>query len=519
MPLMKKLMKQIAALIALLFVTCHGDAHSTGRRRAVLIGINDYTAAKPYQRDLPNLSGAVNDVEEIARLLVERHGFDPRDIVTLTNTKATRSAILSALQRHLLRPAAKDDVLLFYFAGHGSQVRNSRSDESDLLDESLVPADSSVDVRDIRDKELRPIFNRILDRGARLTVILDNCHSASGARGTRVRGVRADLRDVVDGTNYGPRPEDRGALVIAATQDTDNAWETRDQQKRMHGAFSWAWIRAMRDASPSEPASATFARAAARLRAERPSQKPVLAGLRRITQTPFLGTDIVHSRAVIAVEKVRPDGTILLHGGRADGVGIGTRLRPVNKSHTELTVTSLNGAGRSEARGGAVAAGALMEIVDGAAPDWDRLQSPDNGQFPYRLAIRRLRDHSWADDVLFGYESYELYLRAGHLPSDIPPRYIYVFVIDSHGRRVLLYGASSVENRFPLPGPAPSEISLGTTATFEVVPPYGRDAYYLLTTDEPLPNPRVLEWEGVRSAAASLWSIERRVRQSVPPRR
>lgn len=511
-------MKRTFALAALLFAVC-GSTADPGRRRAVLVGINDYSAAKPHQRDLPNLSGTVNDVEELRQLLIDRHGFAARDIVTLTDRQATRKAILTALQEHLLRPAAKDDVLLFYFAGHGSQVRNSRSDEPDRLDETLVPADSSAEVRDIRDKELRPILNRMLDRGARLTVMLDNCHSGSGARGTGTRGVRADLRDIADGTQYGPRPEDRGALVIAATQDTGDAREIRDERKRMHGAFTWAWIRAMRDASPFEPASETFARAAARLRAERPSQQPVLAGLASVTQIPFLGTSAVRNRRAIAVEQVRPDGTVLLHGGRVHGLKVGTRLRAVDDPKTELTVTALHGAGRGEARGHAVAAGALLEIDGWTAPAWHRLASPRDAQFPYRLAIRRQRDGLWADSVLFGEETYALYLRAEHPPAQVAPRHVYVLVIDSHGRRFLLYGTSSVENRFPRPGRAPAEIPLGPTAVFDVVPPYGLDTYYLLTTDEPLPNPRVLEWENVRSAAPSLWSIERRTFESVPPRR
>lgn len=513
------LMKRTFAIVALLFVSCSGNADPNSRR-AVLVGINDYSAATPIGRDVPNLSGAVNDVEEMMQLLIERHDFDARNIVTLTDKQATRKAILSALRRHLLRPASKDDVLLFYFAGHGSQVRNSRSDEPDRLDESLVPADSGVRVRDIRDKELRPIFNRILDRGARLTVLLDNCHSGSGARGLGVRGVRADLRDVADGTHYGPRPEDRGALVIAATQDTDTAVEVRDAQKKMHGAFSWAWIRAMRDGSPAESVSETFARAAARLRAERPFQQPVLAGLAHVTQIPFLGTRAVRNRRTIAVEKVRPDGTILLNGGRAHGLSVGTRLRPVNDPETELTVTALRGAGRSEARGDdrhPVAAGTLMEIDDWAAPEWDRLASTGDTQFPYRLAIRRKRDGTWANGILFGNETYEVCLRADRPQENVPPRYVYVFVIDSHGRRVLLYGTSSVENRFPRPGSAAADICLGPTAVFDVVPPYGIDTYYLLTTDVPLPNPRVLEWEGVRAVGASVWSVERRVFESVPP--
>src|SRR5262249_50106839 len=154
--------------------------------------------------------------------------------------------------------AGKDDVVLFYFAGHGSQVRNSRSDEPDFLDESLVPADSRAGAADIRDKELRLYFNRILHRGAHLTVMLDNCHSGSGARGllteAHPRGVKPDLRDVADGSRA-PRPEDRGALVLAAAEDFDAAWETRDKSGVHHGAFTWAWMRALRDASPGEPVS------------------------------------------------------------------------------------------------------------------------------------------------------------------------------------------------------------------------------------------------------------------------
>src|SRR5206468_3725245 len=120
----------------------------------------------------------VNDVNTMRDMLVALYGFDRNDIVTVTDQAATRDAILGDLER-LVNAAAKDDVILFYYAGHGSQVRNSSSEERDKLDESLVPADSRAGAPDIRDKELRILFNRILDRGARLTVILDNCHSSS----------------------------------------------------------------------------------------------------------------------------------------------------------------------------------------------------------------------------------------------------------------------------------------------------------------------------------------------------
>jgi hypothetical protein len=741
------------------------DAQPAGRRRALLVGVDDYTAshldaqpglAPAPGRDWPNLKGAVGDVGAIGEMLVLLYGFDPHDIVTLTDQAATRAAILETLD-DLARNAGRGDIILFYYAGHGSQVRNSLSDELDELDESLVPADSRAGARDIRDKELRRIFNRILDRGARLTVILDNCHSGSGARGlatgARPRGVKADLRDVADAAEAGPRPEDRGALVLSAAQDFDAAWETRDERGTFHGAFSWALMRAMRDSSPGETAMETFLRAQARMRAETPFQEPVLAGNAEARLTPLLGDrgDRRGERTVVAVEKVKSDGTVIIQGGWANGLSIGTELRAIEgRSTVHLAVTAMHGLGQSEARlkppgrpmPHAIQAGALLEVVGWAAPParplhvwmprvavgvnaiaglarslaeqaaklgvrwvsdpidvtpthllrreagqwellgpdgviqqigsddsaiaavsaippgsslfvqfaapvaliealgvgpgsdrediepvdrpedadyllvgryssrhlgfawvrpcvkrvdrrktglplrtawivqdsrshgfrdlvpvlrdailrlrrvqaWQLLESPAETPSPYRLVLRRVRDHELArEGVVIGEEKYGLLLHAVSplLPPHVRPRYVYAFVIDSYGKSTLLFPQDgSVENRLPLPpdpaqteGYPPKEIPLGRVDSFEVAPPYGVDTYFLLSTDEPLPNPWILEWDGVRTrnpraltpldqllaltgsasrstpiVTPSSWSIERVVYESVPPR-
>jgi hypothetical protein len=368
-------------------------AQSAGRRRALLVGINDYSASRiaapapsgpgpAAGRQWPSLTGAVNDVNAIAEMLTLLYGFERGDILTITDQDATRTAILQALRQQLVEPAAPGDMLLFYYAGHGSQVRNSLSDEPDLLDESLVPADSLRGAPDIRDKELRPLFNRILDRGARLTVILDSCHSGSGARGlptgAAVRGVAPDLRDIRDGAKGGPRPENRGALVITAAEDFGDAHEIREEGQ-MHGAFSAAWMHAMRDASPGEMAKDTFLRAQARLRAGTPFQDPVLAGTTSVTLVPFLGTRIDRrgERTVVAIEMVRGDGTVVLQGGWANGLSIGSELRLLDEpeSSTRLSVTTLLGLGRSEAAvigsgaalPAAIHSGSLLEVAGWAA--------------------------------------------------------------------------------------------------------------------------------------------------------
>lgn len=720
----------IVICAAALAVRSDGAPH----KRALLIGINDYSASQlPPQappapgRDWPDLRGAVNDVESMREMLVLLHGFTQSDIVTLTDQAATRRAILQAIETRLVAPAASGDVVFFYYAGHGAQVRNTRSDEPDEFDESIVPADSRRGAPDIRDKELRALFNAILDRGARLTIMLDDCHAGSGARGLPAggapRGIKPDLRDVADGSNRGPRPEHRGALVLSASQDFEDAREKFDHEDtKMRGVFTWAWMRAMRDALPGETALETFLRARARLRAEIPVQEPVLASSPAVQRTPFLETsgERRSERAPFAVVKIQPDGTVVVAGGWANGLTKGSELRVPGDPTTRLSITRLVGLGGAEARveRGRVESGTLLEPAgwlaaparplrlcmprvawnelpigglarllammaarrhirwindptvttpdyvlrrginqwelltpDGAikpfaaddegaenavdavprrsslfvqlpapaklverlsiaakdvtddpadadyiltgryahrrltyawvrpgvtradrhkcgmpvrsawtstADDlrdtasrlrriaaWQALDSPPYARSPYHLELRHGRDDAIVRGTrLTARERYRAVLRGMNLPPRLDARFVYVFVIDSDGRSVLLYpraSSGSVENCFPLRPQErpPEEIPL---AGFEVSPPFGVDTYFVLTTEQALPNPSILEWNGVRQAAASpsspleqllaalgsearavvtpgSWSIERTVWESAPQKR
>ena len=118
-----------------------------------------------------------------------------------------------------------------------------------------------------------------------------------------------------------------------------------------------------------------------------------------------------------------------------------------------------------------------------------------------------MRDGELAHDyAVVGGEKYELMLRvrAMPLPSKVTPRFVYAFVIDSSGKSTLLYplaDSGSVENRFP-PSPPATEISLGEMSAFEVAPPYGVDTLFLLTSDQAIPDPSILEWSSVRAPSS-----------------
>ncbi|MGA8807097.1 MAG: hypothetical protein WB973_04405, partial [Thermoanaerobaculia bacterium] len=131
---------------------------------------------------------------------------------------------------------------------------------------------------------------------------------------------------------------------------------------------------------------------------------------------------------------------------------------------------------------------------------WSLLESPSDGRWPYHLALRGQRDPKLVGDGgrVEGNEMYTLELRGASRVAG--RRNVYVFTIDSYGQSTLLFPVSgSVENHFPLDAAAaaPPVISLG--AQFSIAPPYGVDTYFLLATDEPLTDPSILQWDGVRN--------------------
>jgi hypothetical protein len=93
-------------------------AQSTPRKLALLVGINQYSFSP--------LDGCLNDVELQRHLLIHRFGFNPKDIYTLTDEKATRSGILQAFEEHLIRQANEDGTVFSIINSKGKVTLRSR---------------------------------------------------------------------------------------------------------------------------------------------------------------------------------------------------------------------------------------------------------------------------------------------------------------------------------------------------------------------------------------------------------
>ncbi|MBW4491951.1 MAG: caspase family protein [Oscillatoria princeps RMCB-10] len=164
-------------------------AQSTPRKLALLIGINNYQPT-----GIPPLKGCETDVELQRELLVNRFGFNPKDILTVTGStqiKPTRAGILQAVEEHLIKQAKPGDVAVLHFSGHGSQVinpYNPSGDERQKLNSIFVPSDRTKSqagteetVSDIMGATLFLWMSATSTEN--LTVVLDSCHSGGGKRG------------------------------------------------------------------------------------------------------------------------------------------------------------------------------------------------------------------------------------------------------------------------------------------------------------------------------------------------
>ncbi len=155
------------------------------RRRALLVGINDY----PTEND--RLEGCVNDVFAISSVLQDC-GFSPEDIRTVLDRRATTEGILQRLE-WLIDDAAPGDQLVFYFSGHGARIPiyDDFNQKPTSFMEVLCPADFDwTEERCISDREIQQFYSQ-LPYATHLAMIFDCCHAGGMHRngGARARGL------------------------------------------------------------------------------------------------------------------------------------------------------------------------------------------------------------------------------------------------------------------------------------------------------------------------------------------
>ena len=217
-------------------------------QRALLIGIDAYKSVSP-------LIGPVNDARAMHAFITADLGFDDGDVKLLVDADATRANILREFEEWLIAGTRPGDEVFFYFSGHGYQQPDANGDESDRLDETLVPVD--VVVRDgetvtgmIADDEIGTLLSRL--SGRRVTVVVDACHSGTS---DRIAVVGEDWRYVKS-----PRRPDGGPLRLGTVDPAQTVeasapeafLSTKDPQLRAADVTVWAAVEAHQKALVDE---------------------------------------------------------------------------------------------------------------------------------------------------------------------------------------------------------------------------------------------------------------------------
>ncbi len=395
------------------------------KKHALIMGINNYKPANAVissskaARNWRNLDGCVNDASAIKDMVMAKYAFAASDITTLFNEEASRQAIITQLKK-LVQTAQKGDVVFIYYAGHGSQVKNSLSAELDKKDETIVPADAWKEgVDDIRDKELSAYFNQLLDKGVLLTVIFDSCNSGSIGRGDnflndppKTRFIETADYDAKDAT-VPEKPESRGALIISAAQDFEFAKEQADENNIAHGAFTLALLRAMQQLSVDASVLDIFNSLTGVMKFYGKTQEPVLAANEQRKQgTLFaLPKGTLKNKMTVAMGRAESRG-VELNGGYAFGLAKGIKLVSINGKDT-IEITEMRGANKSLAKSlngnhRNLAAGTLFEVINWASANAPALKIylgsalPDAAMADFTKAAASLRDDkniNWVTDI------------------------------------------------------------------------------------------------------------------------
>jgi uncharacterized caspase-like protein len=257
--------------------------------RSVVVGLNRYASST-----ISPLAYAVADTNAFVSGLQTRFSQSELDLCVLQDEKATKKNVTVAIADQLPRRTTKDDVVVLYFAGHGSPEAD---DSPDRTSRYLVVHDTeyeSICATGIDlEHELIHWLRRLVP--PRLVVVfIDACFSGmAGGRtfeGPRLRRMRAN-RMVLRARSLADIDLGEGRLIITACDDDQVAFE---DSSLGHGVFTFCLLDALTSVPPDLDAvdiATLYQTVATRVRERtRGAQTPIINGRSRLARFPTLGS-------------------------------------------------------------------------------------------------------------------------------------------------------------------------------------------------------------------------------------
>ncbi|WP_017318028.1 caspase family protein [Mastigocladopsis repens] len=335
-------------------------AQSIPRKLALLVGINQYP-------ECPDLIGCLTDVELQRELLIHRFGFQPSDIISLTNEKATRESIETAFIEHLVKQARPDDVVVFHYSGYGSRVKLEMQETEQ---NALIP----VNGRD--DKQENKFVNYLLEETLllmlrslatnRVTAILDTSYdtpsnSLPTSLRIRARPVAAESILLAEELEFQKQLQEQitneqPVIVLSATSDPKQLAREEQLSGFSAGLFTYALTQYLWEATPATTIQICLSHVASSVQQlGSKKQQPALLQDKKNQLSRTLIADILLPNTTVGAEGVvtgtEDDGkTVLLWlGGLPAQVleyyGVNSRLTLVTKeaSNTQMVLRSRAG--------------------------------------------------------------------------------------------------------------------------------------------------------------------------------
>lgn len=199
-------------------------------KRALLIGCNYYGSSC-------QLNGCINDIINMSHFLKDALNYKSSSILELRDdnpsSMPTKANILATLKMAVESSGSLSELWIHY-SGHGSQIRSLDNDETDGLDEVIVPVDYKK-AGFITDDDL---FNIIQNVKCRTILIFDSCCSGSICdlqnmfefNGKALVRTKDSSKDI---------PGNPNVFVLSGCKDTQTSADTVNVEQRQYvGAFT-----------------------------------------------------------------------------------------------------------------------------------------------------------------------------------------------------------------------------------------------------------------------------------------
>lgn len=182
---------------------------------AVIISIFDY---EDDRGDLPE-DKIITDRYRVYNATLSAKNWKNENVKFLANENATKANITDSLL-WLQDSADMDDIIFFFYSGHGGTLPDDNGDEKDGMDEMICPYDIKRNddgelINFITDDELGEYFNQIDAKG--IFLVFESCHSGGliDKYGTKIddREKLDSLKDFDEGFSNDISGENRVILV------------------------------------------------------------------------------------------------------------------------------------------------------------------------------------------------------------------------------------------------------------------------------------------------------------------